>query len=42
MRIEILDEALEDLIEGELIRVHAVLDCRRNPSWIRKRLEKDG
>ena len=24
---------------GELIRVHAVLDCRRNPSWIRKRLE---
>jgi hypothetical protein len=21
-----------------LIRVHAVLDCRRNPSWIRKRL----
>jgi hypothetical protein len=25
-------------IVGELIRVHAVLDCRRNPSWIRKRL----
>ena len=25
--------------DGELIRVHAVLDCRRNPSWIRKRLK---
>ena len=25
-------------IEGEQIRVNAVLDCRRNPSWIRKRL----
>jgi hypothetical protein len=25
-------------IVGELIRIHAVLDCRRNPSWIRKRL----
>ena len=23
---------------GDLIRVHAILDCRRNPSWIRKRL----
>lgn len=22
----------------ELVRVYAVLDCRRNPSWIRKRL----
>jgi len=27
-------------LEGDLIRVHAVLDCRRNPSWIRKRLKK--
>lgn len=27
-------------VEGELIRVVAVLDCRRNPSWIRKRLEE--
>jgi plasmid stabilization system protein ParE len=26
-------------IVGDLIRVHAVLDCRRNPSWIRKRLK---
>ena len=25
-------------LEGKLVRVHAVLDCRRNPSWIRKRL----
>lgn len=66
MRIEILDEAQEDLIgihqvtyayhrclskrfpfaiyyrvEGELVRVHAVLDCRRNPSSIKKRLRED-
>lgn len=27
-------------IDGELIRVHAVLDCRRNPTWIRSRLGK--
>ena len=25
-------------VDGELIRVHAVLDCRRNPTWIRSRL----
>jgi hypothetical protein len=25
-------------VDGELIRVHAVLDCPRNPSWIRTRL----
>ena len=25
---------------GELIRVHAVLDCRRNPSWTRERLRR--
>lgn len=29
-------------VEKELVRVHAVLDCRRNPSWIRKRLKTDG
>ena len=29
-------------VEGELIRVYAVLDCRRNPSWIRKRLKEGG
>ena len=28
-------------VEGELIRVHAVLDCRRNPSWVRKRLKEN-
>ena len=27
-------------IEEEAIRVHAVLDCRRNPAWIRKRLAR--
>lgn len=27
-------------VEGEEIRVHAVLDCRRNPSWITKRLQE--
>ena len=27
-------------VEGELIRVSAVLDCRRNPTWIRSRLGK--
>ena len=30
-----------DVVEA-LIRVHAVLDCRRNPSWIRKRLKGSG
>jgi plasmid stabilization system protein ParE len=25
-------------VEQDLVRVHAVLDCRRNPTWIRKRL----
>jgi hypothetical protein len=25
---------------GESICVHAVLDCRRNPAWIRKRLKR--
>ncbi len=29
-------------VEGDSIRVHAVLDCRRNPTWIRKRLKEDG
>jgi len=28
-------------VEADLVRVHAVLDCRRNPAWIRKRLEED-
>jgi len=25
-------------IEGDLVRVFAILDCRKNPLWIRKRL----
>jgi hypothetical protein len=25
-------------VDGERVRVHAVLDCRRNPAWIRRRL----
>lgn len=29
-------------VEEHLVRVHAVLDCRRNPSWIRKRLKEGG
>jgi len=27
-------------VEAETIRVHAILDCRRNPAWTRKRLRK--
>ncbi len=26
-------------IEENIIRVYAVLDCRKNPAWIRKRLK---
>ena len=29
-----------DIIEDSIV-VFAVLDCRRNPSWVRKRLMKD-
>ena len=25
-------------VEGSTVRVYAILDCRRDPSWIRKRL----
>lgn len=25
-------------LENDTVRVYAVLDCRRNPSWIRKRM----
>lgn len=25
-------------LEGEVVRVHAVLDCRRDPTWIRRKL----
>lgn len=27
-------------VTGKIIRVFAILDCRRNPTWIRKRLKK--
>lgn len=27
-------------IEGEVIRVRAVLDCRRDPAWIQSRLKR--
>ena len=27
-------------LEAEDVRVHAVLDCRKNPSWIRRRLRR--
>jgi len=27
-------------VEDDLIRVQAILDCRRNPLWIRKRLQR--
>jgi plasmid stabilization system protein ParE len=26
-------------VKRKIVRVYAVLDCRRDPSWIRKRLE---
>lgn len=29
-------------VEGNVVRVHAVLDCRKNPLWIRERLKGDG
>ena len=28
-------------VEGEVVRVRAIIDCRRNPKWIRRRLEKN-
>ncbi len=29
-------------VEEDIVHVHAVLDCRRNPLWIRKRLKGEG
>ncbi|MEP6913742.1 MAG: type II toxin-antitoxin system RelE/ParE family toxin [bacterium] len=26
-------------VDGDAVFIHAVMDCRRNPAWIRKRLE---
>ena len=31
--------ALYYLIEGETVDIYAILDCRRDPEWIIKRLE---
>jgi plasmid stabilization system protein ParE len=28
-------------IEEGVVQIHAVLDCRRSPAWIRKRLTRD-
>ncbi len=28
-------------LENDTIRIHAILDCRRNPAWIRKRLKRE-
>jgi hypothetical protein len=46
MKLAILPSAREDLAgsgyysrEGETVFVRAVLDCRRDPAWIRERLE---
>ena len=29
-------------VEENIVHVHAVLDCRRNPLWVRKRLRREG
>lgn len=29
-------------VAGEVVRVYAVLDCRRSPSWARNRLKDNG
>ena len=28
-------------VDHDLARVHEILDCRRNPTWIRRRLQKE-
>ena len=33
--------AIHYKIDGDLVRVIAVLDCRRDPGWIRRRLRSD-
>ena len=30
--------AIYDRVEDQSVLIHAVLDCRRNPAWIRKKL----
>ncbi|MFA5056681.1 MAG: type II toxin-antitoxin system RelE/ParE family toxin [Opitutaceae bacterium] len=32
--------AIYYLMAGNVVRVYAVLDCRRNPTWTRKKLAK--
>lgn len=34
--------AIYSSVEEDIVYVHAVLDCRRNPLWIRKRLNREG
>jgi len=29
-------------VEDEVVRVRAVIDCRRNPTWVRRRLKNPG
>ena len=55
MRIEILNEAKDDLAEGYVFyedqsqglgsyfldSLFAVIDCRRSPAWIRRRMKKN-
>jgi len=36
MKIKISEAAEQDLIDGH--PVYAILDCRRDPAWIRDRL----
>jgi hypothetical protein len=32
--------AIYYLLEGETVTVYAVLDCRRRPAWVRRRLRR--
>ena len=52
MKLLVLDAARDDLIAGfafaiyytvenNAVIIRAILDCRRNPSWIRSRLRND-
>ena len=38
VKIKILESAKEDLKENE-VRIYAVIDCRRDPTWIRRRMQ---
>jgi len=40
VKIRILRAASRDLIEGDIVLVFAVLDCRRKPARVRKRFER--